>query len=538
MGTTIRARWCWTASCATLRKRSCARAGAAAAHSRPSAHVSEPLQRLRETLSCHIRPLCPFALFLHHASSRLTRSGRQGCDAQRRLEWLASRARRRGVSSPLRSRPSRSAPCPLSKSCIPHWRSRAPTPAAPVIVVDKAKLRLLIRSSPKGLAAGPSGWTAELLGPLIEDDICLEGIALLIQLIANNQLDPHSRCLLTSSLLLGIPKPDSDALRPLAIGELFLKLAAKYCHDMDKGEHTGIFEPIQLALDSPSGAERAMQRVQAAIEASPTEHITLHLDCTNAFNTVDRAAMLSAVFGDQRLSSSWHVYSFAYGNPSSLLVRDHGHVAGSISSVRGVKQGCVLGSLGFARVMQPVYEACVAGLAVSAVAIMDDFTLTGPPAAVFSVFDRFVDLVRPLGIEVNSTKTKVQQAAGEPSELTAQLAADRGLEVVRGNHKCLGGLVGVDDQAAVAWLEAKLAKQTPVTRALRDSRFPSLLALQLAKISNIPKPMYLLRAMPLRITLAPITAFDQRNRHVLLPRLLRSSNPLFFGTCLSDSAGW
>ena len=190
--------------------------------------------------------------------------------------------------------------------------------------------------------------------------------------------------------------------------------------------------------------------------------------------------MLSAVFGDQRLSSSWHVYSFAYGNPSSLLVRDHGHVAGSISSVRGVKQGCVLGSLGFARVMQPVYEACVAGLAVSAVAIMDDFTLTGPPAAVFSAFDRFVDLVRPLGIEVNSTKTKVQQAAGEPSELTAQLAADRGLEVVRGNHKCLGGLVGVDDQAAVAWLEAKLAKQTPVTRALRDSRFPSLMALQLA----------------------------------------------------------
>jgi hypothetical protein len=86
--------------------------------------------------------------------------------------------------------------------------------------------------------------------------------------------------------------------------------------------------------------------------------------------------------------------------------------------------------------------------------------------------------------------------------------------------------VGVDDQVAVAWLEAKLAMQTPVTRALRDSRFPSLLALQLAKISNIPKPMYLLRAMPLRVTLAPITAFDQRNRDALLPRLLRSSLPL------------
>ena len=253
-------------------------------------------------------------------------------------------------------------PPPLEEQSMP------PTPAAPVIVVDKAKLSLLIRSFPKGLAAGPSGWTAELLLPLLEDDICHEGITLLVQLIANNQLDPHSRRLLTSSLLLGIPKPDSDALRPLAMGELFLKLAAKYCHNMDKGNHTDIFEPIQLALDSPSGAERAMQRVQAAIEANPTEHITLHLDSVNAFNAADRAAMLSSVYSDQRLSNSWLVFTFAYGNPSTLLIRDHGHVAGSIPSGRGVKQGCVLGSLGFARVMQPVYEACVAGLAVSAVA--------------------------------------------------------------------------------------------------------------------------------------------------------------------------
>ena len=157
---------------------------------------------------------------------------------------------------------------------------------------------------------------------------------------------------------------------------------------------------------------------------------------------------------------------------------------------------------------------------------MDDFTVTGLPDAVFEVFDRFVDLARPLGIVVNTSKTKIQQATGEPSEQTAQLAANRGLEVVRGNNKCLGGLVGVDDQAAVTWLEAKLAKQSPVTRALRDPRFPSLLGQHVVKLSNIPKPMYLLRAMPLRITLIPITNFDQRNREALLPRLLRCSTPL------------
>jgi hypothetical protein len=259
-----------------------------------------------------------------------------------------------------------------------------------------------------------------------------------------------------------------------------------------KGNHTEIFEPIQLALDSPSGAERAMQRVQAAIEANPTEHITLHLDCTNAFNFVDRAAMLSAVFGTRGSPTPGTFLAFAYGNPSTLLVRD-----------------------------------------VSAVAIMDDFTLTGLPAAVFQAFDLFVDLVRPLGIEANPDKTKIQQAAGEPAAQTLQAAAQRGLEIVRGNHKCLGGLVGLDDQAAVAWLEAKLTMQTPVTRALRDPCFPSLLALQLAKISDIPKPMYLLRAMPLRVTLAPLTAFATAT--LCYPDCSAARTPSFFGTCLFDS---
>ena len=90
-------------------------------------------------------------------------------------------------------------PPPLEKQSMPA----APV-TAPVIVIDKAKLKLLIRSYPKGLAAGPSGWTAELLLPLLEDDTCLDGIALLVQLIANNQLDLHSRRLLNTSLLLGI----------------------------------------------------------------------------------------------------------------------------------------------------------------------------------------------------------------------------------------------------------------------------------------------------------------------------------------------
>ena len=143
-------------------------------------------------------------------------------------------------------------------------------------------------------AAG-SGRTAELL-PLLDDDVCARGIVLLIQLIANNELDDHSRDLLTTSILHGIPKPDRpNDLRPLAVGEFFLKVAAKYCLNLDKHELPGIFEPIQLAT-SPAGPERAIQTIQAHIEAHPEEHITLHIDCANAYNSLERKAMLTSVF--------------------------------------------------------------------------------------------------------------------------------------------------------------------------------------------------------------------------------------------------
>ena len=56
----------------------------------------------------------------------------------------------------------------------------------------------------------------------------------------------------------------------------------------------------------------------------------------------------------------------------------------------------MLGLPDFAWVIQPAYGACVAGLAVYAEAVMDDFTLTGPLAAAFEAFDRCVELGRLL----------------------------------------------------------------------------------------------------------------------------------------------
>ncbi len=54
---------------------------------------------------------------------------------------------------------------------------------APRIIVDPEQLAKDIRSSAKGTAAGISGRTAELLIPLVDDDVCLAGLTSLIHAV-------------------------------------------------------------------------------------------------------------------------------------------------------------------------------------------------------------------------------------------------------------------------------------------------------------------------------------------------------------------
>jgi hypothetical protein len=206
---------------------------------------------------------------------------------------------------------------------------------APLIILDNDILGKLIHKSCNARKGGPSGWTAELIRTLWADQVCRKGISLLVQLICNDMLDPQSRFLLTSSLLHGIPK-DADDLRPLAIGEEFLRTAAKYCFNLDSHNFSSIFEPLQLAIGSAGGSERALQTIQAAIEhGSPLGHIAIHIDGINAYNEADRGKMLTEIFADPRLSNTWKMYSFIYGRASTLLLRENGQVSDTIMSRNG-----------------------------------------------------------------------------------------------------------------------------------------------------------------------------------------------------------
>ena len=106
-----------------------------------------------------------------------------------------------------------------------------------------------------------------------------------------------------------------------------------------------------MLVGSRGGPELALQSTQAAQE-SDASHVTLHLDVTDAYPSVDRGLMLQSIYGDPRLQHLWRSFDFAFSEPAVILVHSGEEVIHTAVSDNGVPQGNVLSSLAYARVVQ------------------------------------------------------------------------------------------------------------------------------------------------------------------------------------------
>jgi len=72
----------------------------------------------------------------------------------------------------------------------------------------------------------------------------------------NGRLGPDERALIVSSTLIAGSKKDATSVRPIAMGEAFLKLAGHYALSLVKDNLPEVLEPVQLAHSS-GGPEKA-----------------------------------------------------------------------------------------------------------------------------------------------------------------------------------------------------------------------------------------------------------------------------------------
>ena len=133
----------------------------------------------------------------------------------------------------------------------------------------------------------------------------------------NGHLSHQARAYLTCSVLIPVSKP-GGGIRPIAVSEVFYRLTSLYELHLVRDLLPKIFEPIQLGVGCPGGAERAVHVLRAGMELYGDDSILLKCDIRNAFNERKREQLLRPI---------WRLAHWAYSASSPLLVMDRVNIA-------------------------------------------------------------------------------------------------------------------------------------------------------------------------------------------------------------------
>ena len=332
---------------------------------------------------------------------------------------------------------------------------RCPSDAPEMMRIDKKVLAQIVnRELANGSAPGRSGWTGDLLKALVDDRECLEGLAALTMAIINGKIEGRARDALLCSVLIGLEKPGGGT-RPIAMGEMFYKLAATYALRIVGETAREVLGPTQFAL-APGGSEAAVLYLRTALTEHPTWTV-MACDIKNAFNSRSRSDILNILYQQKGLSSIWRLADWAYGKPSDLLLVDRGRLKGTIPSTQGVKQGDTLSSLLFALSMTKLYGDTAEVTGVKTVAVQDDVYFLGPMSSVAKAWDHFnKEVGKGTGLVLNQRKTHVLTPQGADDE---ELVA-RGLQTSNLMIPALGTILTRDSGVLQKWLAKEMQGHT------------------------------------------------------------------------------
>ena len=270
-----------------------------------------------------------------------------------------------------------------------------------------------IRSFSRGSAAGPSGLRGdhqqEALASCHGDELTVH-LAEVVKLLVRGEALPDIAPHLAGAALHALPK-GADDVRPIAVGETLRRLTAKcLCYDVREPAKEWLC-PLQVGVATRNGTEAIVHTVRRWVQrhAGQPDHVLLKIDFSNAFNTVDRAALLRETRLRLPGLSPWA--EWCYGHHSRLLFQGT-----ALSSEAGVQQGDPLGPLLFALALQPALLAAGSGPAALrpplVVAYLDDVCMAGTYQQVSAGLVRLTAAARQVGLQVNPAKCELVACGG------------------------------------------------------------------------------------------------------------------------------
>ena len=357
-----------------------------------------------------------------------------------------------------------------------------PPPPGPAHQVDLASLDRLVAGLPSRSGPGPSGLRYEHVRQCWGVAQFRSALLNWINMLLAGEC-PRSPPLLTCRLV-ALAKP-GGGVRPVAVAEVLLRLA-----DMAAvaalNPAARALAPLQLGAGLKGGIDAARWATHAAAHQDPTR-VVVALDFTNAFNCLDRTAMLKAVA--ERAPAALAYSNWKYASPSPL-VWSSPQGSTVLESSTGVRQGDPCGPALFALGLQHSLLIATAAVPdVQVVAYLDDVYIVGKGAEVEQCVHVLRQGAAQVGLHMNPAKCQVLSTGSEDS--AAELAQRLGMQHAAAGMRVLGSWLGPGE---ATFAEGVVSKVNGWLQALMDLDISAQAKLLLARKSGWARPLYLARS--------------------------------------------
>ena len=165
----------------------------------------------------------------------------------------------------------------------------------------------------------------------------LDSLTWMINSIANGKVPDDIATILRSTQAAPIAKKDNN-IRPLGLRDGLVNITSKCVLKNLQEDTFKIFDGINFALAGPKKMDELIALIAHAFRLKP-EHDRLFIDCTNAFNQVDRAEAAKAIISMCPKLAKY--YYFLYQENSNIWIRENEDQWTTISGSQGGVQGCV-----------------------------------------------------------------------------------------------------------------------------------------------------------------------------------------------------
>ena len=163
------------------------------------------------------------------------------------------------------------------------------------LALDRTALLANLRRARRGAAPGPSGYTAEILRLVLDEEDASQLFFEVASLLARAHVPESAVAGLALGRLVALSKP-GEGRRGLVVGDFLRRLVARTrtIAQQFAADFEAACNPHQYALSTRAGAEALVHTLQARTQADPSLTL-LSVDAAAAYDLVSREAMLTSL---------------------------------------------------------------------------------------------------------------------------------------------------------------------------------------------------------------------------------------------------